>query len=730
MEPPAPLPFVVLIFRKKIGFDALPHVVAATSAFLDSSVELPLAEACSFGSLELLDHIWESSNQFVDVDDEPEASRWCLRKLLRTNSHYQQFQFTKSLLEAVRLKELPMVRWLFAYFPGCTVRQSIVTEAAGFGLLEVLRFFREGESNMAADQDRDDDNLLVAEGRKVEWGYDDTVEAAENGHSRVVMWLFRHTDAIDRDGGGTMHAAVGNGDMPLMEWLVQRNRPKAWERLCPEVGINDAAANGHVAMLQWLLEYRGLVAGVLVQVAEKGQLDVVRWMIESDCAEVESDGEGGVDVTDLVAEASLAVHSAAANGHLEVAKYLCAIGDTQVNKLPRKQREQRLAKLARDIYREIGPDGQAESVSGKTMLLAAANGHLDVVQWIFEEFSVDSAVDLFGYRQRLEWERPMETIAMNAAAINGHLKIVQYLHEVAMLISTHNSRKRKREEAAENVASMEHLDILERVFGSKCHRKGTVGMSGPSCTPAAMDGAAANNHLDVVQWLHNNRAEGCSTDAMDLAGSNGHLEMVQWLHQHRTEGCSVRAMDLAASNGHLEMVQWLHQNRAEGCTAKAMNGAARGGHLAVVQWLHAHTCVGCTTETMDVAACNGHIEIVKWLHEHRSEGCTSAAMDGAARSGHLGVVKWLHTNRSEGCTTDAMDLAAEEGHLRVVQWLHEYRSEGCTTDAMYDAATNAHFEVVLFLHSALHEGIGGKSAVEGLRYGNFPEIYDWALASL
>ncbi|RLN36926.1 hypothetical protein BBJ28_00024661 [Nothophytophthora sp. Chile5] len=517
------------------------------------------------------------------------------------------------------------------------------------------------------------------------------------------MWLLRNTDAVDRDDDGTMHAAVSNGDVPLVEWLDQHSHSNGRERLCPEMGRHDAAANGHVAMLQWL-EYRRddePVAGVLVKAAEKGQLDVVRWMLERDCAEVESDGEGGADVTDLVAEASLAVHSAAVNGHLEVAKYLCAIGDTQVNKLPRKQREQRLSELAHDIYREISPDDRAESVSGKTMLLAAANGHLDVVQWIFEEFSVASAVDLFGYgqRQRIEQQRSMETIAMNAAAINGHLKLVQYLHEVAVLISTHNSRKRKREEAAENADSMEHLDILERMFGSKCHRKGTVGMSSPSCTLAAMDGAAANNHLDVVQWLHNNRAEGCSTDAMDLAGSNGHLEMVQWLHQ----------------------------NRAEGCTAKAMKGAARGGHLAVVQWLHAHTRVGCTSETMDVAACDGHIEIVKWLHEHRSEGCTSAAMDGAARSGHLGVVKWLHTNRSEGCTTDAMDLAAREGHLRVVQWLHEHRSEGCTSAAMNKAQRNDHFEVVLFLHSA---GFGGESAVEGLRYGIFPETYDWALASL
>lgn len=29
---------------------------------------------------------------------------------------------------------------------------------------------------------------------------------------------------------------------------------------------------------------------------------------------------------------------------------------------------------------------------------------------------------------------------------------------------------------------------------------------------------------------------------------------------------STKAMDLAAANGHLEVVQWLHENRNEGCT--------------------------------------------------------------------------------------------------------------------------------------------------------------------
>jgi hypothetical protein len=38
-----------------------------------------------------------------------------------------------------------------------------------------------------------------------------------------------------------------------------------------------------------------------------------------------------------------------------------------------------------------------------------------------------------------------------------------------------------------------------------------------------MNSAAENGHLEVVQWLHENRSEGCTEDAMDFAARNGHF---------------------------------------------------------------------------------------------------------------------------------------------------------------------------------------------------------------
>ncbi len=274
----------------------------------------------------------------------------------------------------------------------------------------------------------------------------------------------------------------------------------------------------------------------------------------------------------------------------------------------------------------------------------------------------------------------------------------------------------------------------------------------------AMNNAAKHGHLNLVQWLHENRREGCTDWAVVIAAQNGHLEVVQWLYANMrgwSKGCTNRAMNCAAANGQLHMVKWLHENtsslavlslapgqrRTEGCTTRAMDCAAEHGHLHVVQWLHENTRdEGCTTEAMDYAAAYGHLEVVQWLHENRKEGCTiramnwaslhghlevvqwlhencdalsltpcqqSEAINNAAKNGHLEVLKWLCENRSEGGTADAMYWAARSGQLEVVKWLHENRTEGCTTEAMDWAAWNGHFEVVKWLN----ENTSGKAAL-------------------
>uniref|UniRef100_A0A7S3Y0I1 Uncharacterized protein n=1 Tax=Heterosigma akashiwo TaxID=2829 RepID=A0A7S3Y0I1_HETAK len=96
----------------------------------------------------------------------------------------------------------------------------------------------------------------------------------------------------------------------------------------------------------------------------------------------------------------------------------------------------------------------------------------------------------------------------------------------------------------------------------------------PSGPWTGQQGEATCLWLSGWMPMHANRSEGCTTDAMDGAAWNGHLSVVEWLHANRSEGCTTDAMDGAAWNGHLSVVEWLHANRTEG----AMDWAA-AAHL-------------------------------------------------------------------------------------------------------------------------------------------------------
>jgi hypothetical protein len=45
-------------------------------------------------------------------------------------------------------------------------------------------------------------------------------------------------------------------------------------------------------------------------------------------------------------------------------------------------------------------------------------------------------------------------------------------------------------------------------------------------------------------------------------------------------------MNYAALFGHLNVIEFLHENRPEGCTSSAMDSAAMFGHLGIVKFLH------------------------------------------------------------------------------------------------------------------------------------------------
>ncbi|ETL99880.1 hypothetical protein L917_03348 [Phytophthora nicotianae] len=355
---------------------------------------------------------------------------------------------------------------------------------------------------------------------------------------------------------------------------------------------------------------------------------------------------------------------------------------------------------------------------------------LEIVQWVADNYPRSTLRDVKAEDLsraevpvlRFLKERGLATSGFEDPRLVDLVATMGKMETLRFLLEEDRRLQRCTADAMDGAAANGHLEIVRYL-----HERRTEG-----CTVAAMDGAARNGFMEVVQFLHTQRTEGCTVAALDGAARNGHLDMVKFLHDNRTEGCSTAAMDDAAAGGFLEIIHFLHEHRNEGCTTKAMNGAARSGHLEVVQFLHDDRTEGCTTDAMDGAALLGCLSVIRFLHYNRKEGCTTRAIDGAAWRGHVEVVEFLVKNRSEGCTskamdtacqngykkivrflheqgrtpctTAAMDSAASGGHLEIVQYLQENRVEGCTKDAMTNAAINGHADIVRFLGEHRHEG--------------------------
>ncbi|KAE8989395.1 hypothetical protein PF011_g18791 [Phytophthora fragariae] len=188
-------------------------------------------------------------------------------------------------------------------------------------------------------------------------------------------------------------------------------------------------------------------------------MDIVRWIIDADRKDMGDESDGGGDdsdewddfyprafgqdfpITSLGGEASLAVGAAAMGGHLEVAKYLHERVATPKTERESEREEGRFRRTLKYISRQIDMF-DADKVSVDTMLVAAQNGHLDVVKWLYAEFSVKLGMDMFWL---YDDDADKYFSVLDVAAGNGRLEVVKYLHEIC-------------QEAAGNAEDQDGLD--------------------------------------------------------------------------------------------------------------------------------------------------------------------------------------------------------------------------------------------------------------------------------
>eukprot|EP00644_Phytophthora_capsici_P002053 jgi/Phyca11/556155/estExt2_Genewise1Plus.C_PHYCAscaffold_840056 len=519
-----PLVAVALVFRSRPAFDALTHVISTVSLYADSSVEQPLHKACKFGSVALLDRIWNTT-----ADLEPNGwGLWSVRNLLRSQKLYGKLQFSLCLLEAAKMNRLDIVRWLFERFP-YGVRRKVIYEAAAAGALEILQFFcdngtvvRLQEDNQFLGEDWDEERENWERGRYIRFGGEDTARAILAGHTELVKWMYATPQVLGaaRNEFVALDAAFTTGNKELSEQIMDIIGEGVSGVTAN--GLQGAAVNGHVERLQWF--------------------------------------QDNANFTEV---ASLAIHAAAINGHLEVAKYLYArVGDTFCSVVDAAAGKGHLAIVQ---YLLQAAKSAAPTTAGCTtvaMDVAAAHGHLEVVQWLHSNCSQGCTTDAMdgaagnGHLETVKWlhanrKEGCTTDAMDRAVGNGHLHVVKWLHK-------HRSEGCTTD-AMNDAVYPGHFETLKWL-----HENRTEG-----CTDVAMEEGVFSGRLNILKWPHRHQLK-CRRPFMDNAARGGHLRVLRWLFENMEEGFTSEAIRLAASYGHFDTVLILH-NIAQQGLAKGIN---------------------------------------------------------------------------------------------------------------------------------------------------------------
>ena len=370
-----------------------------------------------------------------------------------------------------------------------TVSKMAVTEAAGHGWMELLRWLRAQGCPI--------ESAAVENAAKA---------AARGGHQEVVEWLMQLSTKSFSFPFACKGAARG-GRLDLLKWLIEEEE-KALTETTPKHNASDilkaAARGGSMEIVMWFVEERkGAFYGqsmTLKAAARGGHLDMMKYFMN----EKKWSGSDGATCA-----------AAARGGHLEVLRLLREFG------VPWDERTCTRAAMGGHLgvlkwARENGCKWN-EGVCAS----AARGGHLEVLKWAREGACEWDATTTYhaavgGHVSVLKWALekgcPWHNSLVLKAAIEGRLKVLQW-------VSTYKDagfwNLRSCLVAASSHGYLEMV-VWAREAGSEWHDR-------------MCQWAASGGHLGVLKWA---REQGCpwSKEAcLKEATLHNRPHVVQWI---------------------------------------------------------------------------------------------------------------------------------------------------------------------------------------------------------
>uniref|UniRef100_K3WQ36 Uncharacterized protein n=1 Tax=Globisporangium ultimum (strain ATCC 200006 / CBS 805.95 / DAOM BR144) TaxID=431595 RepID=K3WQ36_GLOUD len=507
----------------------------------------------------------------------------------------------------------------------------------------------------------------------------------------ILDFLLEHgariTDADPITGDTPLHAACAQGHLLMVQWLVESGAVVDAVNHKNQTPLMVAAGQLHFRVLQYLVStaradaarLRQLPGRVALQCAAQGKLRLLEYFLENDVALYNKRG----NFVNLLQSAVSGGHYGMTqyllrSGHFDSANLVSAVvtavgaGDTEITRVL-------LTYVAVDAGGEWGPM--------PPLFHAIELG--DDAEMI--ELLVSHGADLTTAPPSLEGYS-----ALHLMARNGRLAMLQHLQRLNY--STADFHR------AVSVAG--YTPLHEAVV----HDQYEVARFLIEDYPAGFDLNYGRRHVEPV---------------LTLAAQRGHLQIVELLLAHgvdvnkKVDGGSTALIEAAAA-GHFEVVKRLCENEAslelarDHDGASPLSAAAQGGHADIVEYLveerqadaFATNRLGLTV--LGEAAISGHIDIARVLLPRIGDLSVelSKVLCQAVMYGDLEIVKLLVTNGGDVNTVyrasevDAHDqilltplaTAAMTGNVELVKYL-------CGRGADVEGKTDVQ-ETALFLAAA------------------------------
>ena len=346
--------------------------------------------------------------------------------------------------------------------------------------------------------------------------------------------------------------------------------------------------------------------------------------------------------------------------------------------------------------------GDMQSISSNLLhsylyMIAAENGHLTVIQWLYEQNIPFESSDNFeqmvasslhaSQANRDEFLRFLHELGSPwslylIASEKGYLDIIKWLYEqLEIPFENPNSEIHVGINLMARAVDGGFIDILQYLHTHGCDWNSII------CSHAACYGK-----LDCLRYLHEN---GCEWDSLTTTGAsrNGHLDCLIYAHENGCEWRNPFICSDAAWYGHLDCLIYA---REHGCdwTFVTCRDAARNGHLHCLVYAHENGCAW-NAETCWYAAGYGQLDCLRYAHEHGCEWDFQTPKH-AVWKGNLDCLIYAHENGCEW-TKDTCIVAAKYGQLECLQYAVE---NGCNTEgALFEAAKSGHMNCFYYLYS-------------------------------